>query len=85
MPNIIRVKPTGEYRVFLEFDDGVSGEVDLAELIRFRGVFAALRDHDEFAKVRVTLGTIAWPTGADLCPDVLYSKLTGQPIAGESR
>ena len=68
----------------LEFADGAAGELDLSELISFRGVFAPLRDEVEFAKVRVEpdLGTIVWPTGADLCPDVLYSRVTGQAIVG---
>ena len=47
-------------------------------------VLGNYRVHLEFAKVRVDpeLGTIAWPTGADLCPDVLYARVTGNAIAG---
>ena len=41
------------------------------------------RDPQMFAEVRVVpeWGTIAWPNGADLDPDVLYSRVTGVPIA----
>jgi hypothetical protein len=41
-----------------------------------------LKDGREFAKVRVDpeLGTIVWPNGADLDPDVLYAEITGKPI-----
>jgi hypothetical protein len=48
----------------------------------FTGVFAALQDPKEFAAVYVNpeLGTICWPSGADLDPDVLYALVTGQPI-----
>jgi hypothetical protein len=87
MPDVIKVKPLGGHRVYLRFDDGVTGELDLGKVIRsFTGVFAALRDETEFAKVRVEpdLGTIVWPNGADLCPDVLYSKLTGKPLAANA-
>jgi hypothetical protein len=31
-------------------------------------------------KVDPDLGTVFWPTGADLDPLVLYSKVTGGPI-----
>ena len=83
MKDIVEVRVLGGYRVHLRFEDGVQGEVDLANLIDFSGVFAPLRDRREFAKVRVhpELGTIAWPNGADLDPDVLYAEVTGRPIA----
>ncbi len=49
-------------------------------------MFAGLQDEAEFAKVRVDpdTGTITWPSGADLCPDVLYSKLTGKPLPADA-
>ena len=81
MPDVVSVETLGPYRARLEFDDGVTGELDLESIISFEGVFAPLRDEREFSKARVDVGTITWPTGADLCPDVLYSKVTGKPIA----
>ncbi len=49
---------------------------------QFDGVFAPLRDPTVFAQVRIhpELGTVVWPTGADLDPDVLYAELSGTPI-----
>ncbi len=84
LKDIVDVRALGGYRVHLWFEDGVQGELDLGRLIRFRGVFAALADEQEFARVRVDpeLGTIVWPNGADLDPDVLYAELTGVPIEG---
>ena len=63
----------GRHRLFLRFADGAAGEVDLAPRLRFDGVFAALCDPAAFAQVRVDRdwGSVAWPGGADLCPDVL--------------
>jgi hypothetical protein len=42
-----------------------------------------LKDRAEFVKVTVNpdLGTICWPSGADLDPDVLYAKVTGEEIS----
>jgi len=85
MPSdIVEVRPLGGYRLFLRFDDGAAGEIDLGLFLRFEGVFAALRDQTVFAAVRVDpeIGTIVWPNGADLCPDVLHARLTGQPLPG---
>ena len=82
MNDIIEARALGGYRVFLRFDDGVAGEIDLGEVIKFEGVFATLRDESEFAKLRVdpNAGTIFWPNGADLDPDVLYAAVSGKPI-----
>lgn len=82
LKDIVEARATGGHRLYLRFEDGVDGEVDLSKLIEFRGVFAPLQDVQELAKVRVDpeLGTVCWPNGADLDPDVLYSVLTGSPI-----
>jgi len=82
LKDIVRVQPLDSYRLFLRFEDGVEGSVDVAELIRFIGVFAPLRDRDYFLQVRVNpdLGTICWPNGADLDPDVLYALVSGEAI-----
>lgn len=81
--DVVEVRPLDRYRVFLRFDDGRAGEVDLAPLLApFDGVFAALRDKTYFDQVcvRSDIGTIVWPNGTDLCPDVLRHKLTGEPL-----
>ncbi len=82
LKDIVQVEPLGGYRLHLRFEDGVEGSVDVAELIEFTGIFAPLRDRDTFSQVRVNpdLGTICWPNGADLDPDVLYAQITGEPI-----
>ncbi len=82
LKDVVEVRPLGSYRVHLRFEDGVEGDLDLGKLIEFKGIFAPLRDEKEFAKVRVhpDLGTIIWPNGADIDPDVLYSTVSGKPI-----
>lgn len=83
LKDIVEVKPLGEYRLYLRFEDGVAGELDFAGRLRFEGVFAPLRDPAVFAQVRIhpELGTVAWPNGADLDPDVLYAAVSGTAIA----
>ncbi len=80
--DVVEARPLGGYRVHLRFEDGIEADLDLGELIRFEGVFAPLRDPARFAELRVhpELGTICWPGGADLDPDVLYARATGKPI-----
>ena len=66
------------HRLRLTFADGLVGDIDLAD--RFTGpvgpVFEPLREVDYFAQVSVDeeLGTVVWPNGADLAPDVLHAE-----------
>jgi hypothetical protein len=72
------------YRVELTFSDGVQGVVDLANRIVGRGgVFAPLETSEYFRQVAVDsdLGTIVWPNGADICPDLLHDWTTGEPVS----
>ena len=81
LKDIVAATTLGDYRLRLRFEDGVEGVVDLAPHLSFRGIFEPLRDPAYFALVQVDpeLGTIAWPNGADLDPDVLYGCVTGTP------
>lgn len=82
LKDIVEARAIGGYKLYIRFEDGVDGEVDLSKLVDFKGVFGPLQDVHEVARVRVDpeLGTICWPNGADFDPDVLYSVLTGEPI-----
>jgi hypothetical protein len=75
---IVEVKPLGGFRLFLKFNDGVSGTVDLSS-IAGRGVFASWLNEGFFEKVRITdVGALEWPGELDLCPDSLYLQITGK-------
>ena len=73
---IRQVEPLSGFVLRLHFTDGTAGVVDLAP--RMRGpVFEPLRrDPALFRAVRVDteLGTIVWPNGADIDPDVLRAR-----------
>ncbi len=81
LPCVVEARVVGDHRLFLRFEDGVRGTIDLSGL-RFRGVFESLADPKEFAKVTVDrdAGTVTWPAGADIDPIVLHSAITGEPI-----
>ena len=82
LKDVVAVEITRPHRLRLTFEDGVSGEVDVARLVAFEGVFAPFADPEQFRTVRVSAdaGTVVWPNGADLDPDVLYAKVAGEPV-----
>lgn len=85
-PRVTAVKTVGRATLQIRFSDGAEGVVDLASLIAEGGVFAALGTPTEFAKARVNTdaGTVEWPGGVDVCPDVLYAMATGKPVPGST-
>jgi len=66
MIHVAAAKYVREKIVWLSFDDGAAGEVDLTEHL-VGSVFEPLRETDEFRKVLFSseLETIVWPNGAD--------------------
>ena len=74
MVRVLKVEPLEGFVVRLGFTDGTSREVDLDAYMR-GPIFQSLRDDQgAFRRVRVDeeLGTIVWPNGADIDPDVLH-------------
>ncbi len=73
MVRIQSVRPLEGLRVELGLTDGSTRTVDLGPLLRGPMLEPLRQDADLFRAVRVdeTLGTIVWPNGADLDPDVL--------------
>jgi hypothetical protein len=72
------VEHLGGYLLRVTFAGGLISDLDLTE--RFAGhlgpVFEPLRDVEFFAQVQVDteLGTVVWPNGADLAPEVLHEQ-----------
>lgn len=76
MPRVIDARHAGKYRVWLRFDDDLTGEIDLKDVL-WGPVFEPLKDVAEFAKLRADpeADTVVWPNGADLAPEFLYGRL----------
>jgi hypothetical protein len=81
MHRVIIVTALPDYRLQVEFDDGVAGIVEIFP--RLSGpVFAPLRDEAVFRTVTIDpeTGAVCWPNGPDLAPDAMYSRLSGKPM-----
>ena len=66
----------GQYRVWLEFNDGSAGEIDLESSLE-GPVFEPLKDVEYFKTVRFDADahTITWDNGADFAPEFLHQLL----------
>lgn len=75
---LVRVRkatPLEGFKMLLEFEDRTQKEIDLEPFLR-GPIFEPIRnDPALFRDVRIEGGTIAWPNGADIDPDVLYYDL----------
>lgn len=73
---LVKIEPKKQFHLFISFEDGVSGEVDLSTLAG-KGVFAAWLEPGVFEQVELAEGGYPkWPGEIDLCPDSLYMQLT---------
>jgi hypothetical protein len=82
---VTTVEPLAERWVRLTFGDGAVHEVDLAGLLGSGGVFASIRDDRavfEAVGVDREFGTVVWPGGIDLDPDVLRGDAL--PLSGRA-
>jgi hypothetical protein len=82
IPRLIDARHAGCYRVWLRFSDGLSGEIDLQDML-WGPMFEPLRDMAVFSHLGVDpeLETLAWENGADIAPESLYERLRQSRLA----
>ena len=76
MVHVVEARYVRDYVVWLRFNDGLAGEVDLRDELD-GPVFEPLRELEVFRSVRLhpELHTIFWPNGADLAPEFLLERV----------
>jgi hypothetical protein len=74
--HVIDARYLGDYKVWLEFNDGRKGVVDLADELHGEEM-EPLRNRDRFSDFYLDYGlaSIAWLDGQDFTPEFLYDKL----------
>ncbi|MDG2991315.1 DUF2442 domain-containing protein [Candidatus Synechococcus calcipolaris G9] len=79
IPKVLEAKPLKGYRLWLRFNDGLTGIVDLEGEL-WGPVFEPLKDSAAFSQAYVDpeLETVAWPNGADFAPEFLYQAVAPQ-------
>ncbi len=76
MKKVISVKPIAPFQLWLRFDDGIEGIVDLSHL-KGKGVFTAFDNLSFFESVKIDSQSraLVWGNDIDLCADSLYLNL----------
>ena len=76
LPHITQARYVADYTIWIHFDDGVEGEVNLSSELQ-GPIFEPLKSLEVFRqfKVHPELRTLVWPNGADFAPEFLYSSV----------
>ena len=74
--HVVEARYLGDYKVWLEFNDGRKGVVDLSDELHGEER-SPLRNRELFSTFYLDYGlaSIAWLDGADFAPEFLYEKL----------
>ena len=79
MLEIMEAKYIEDYTIYVAFNDGKNGIVDLSQAF-WGPMFEPLKDPAEFRKMKVSdvLHTICWENDADLAPEYVYERMMEQ-------
>jgi len=72
---ISEAKYIGRYRIWLRFNTGETGEVDLEDMVFAYKAAEPLRDPVRFAEFHLdSWPTLVWDCGFDVAPESLYQR-----------
>jgi hypothetical protein len=72
--HVLEARYLRDYRVWLRFNDGTCGEVDLSGELE-GPVFGPLQDVERFKRFTLIHHTLAWENGADFAPEFLREQV----------
>ena len=74
---VVKAALKEDYKVYLEFNDGLSGVIDFYDKLQndHRQIIRELLDLEKFRTVKTGLDTICWENGVDFAPEYLYEQI----------
>lgn len=72
----VEVKALNKYKIWVRYEDGSAGEIDLSDLAG-KPVFKFWDINNNFEKVHINkdTGAIAWNEEIEICPDNVYYEI----------
>ena len=82
MHTITECRAESNYTLWLKFDDGLEGSVNLGDLVLTES-FLAISDAETFSRVAIdpVSNAVTWSGGIKLDPEVLYRDLASKALA----
>lgn len=75
IPSISSVIPLNDYKLVVEFNDGIKGEINLGKWVG-KGLFAEWNNKQNFDRVTITKdGKLHWTDDIEMDPDAFYLQL----------
>ena len=75
IPSVIDVDYLGGHRLYLEFDDGKFGEVNLLPFVEKIPALNELKNLKKFTQFSLSDGTISWGYDMDISPRWLHEHI----------
>ena len=77
MIRVIHAELEDDYKIYLEFNDGVKGTIDFEKILNedHRNIIRELLDKKLFQTVKINLNTLCWDNEVDFAPDYLYEQI----------
>lgn len=76
--DVTDIKYLHNYVYWIQFENGVNGEVSFEEYLGSGVIFEPFKDLSFFQGAKIEGGTISWSNGADIAPETLYRKVLEQ-------
>jgi hypothetical protein len=82
MHTITECRAEDNYTLWLKFDDGLEGSVNLGDLVLTES-YLAISDAETFSRVAIdpVSNAVTWSGGIKLDPEVLYRDLASKALA----
>ena len=82
MHRVTACKAEDDYRLWIRFDDGLEGSVNLGDLV-LTETYQAISDEATFSRVAIDpiSNSVMWAGGIKLDPEVLYHDLASKTFA----
>jgi hypothetical protein len=80
LTHVIKAELREGYRIYIEFNDGLSGIIDFKEKITtdHREIIRELIDKTKFTKIKIERHTLCWENGVDFAPEYLKTQVIMQ-------